>query len=117
MARKQKSKISDEDLLSMLQNWEQDASQYATGDLRAAREQLTREFYQRPYGNEEPGWSDYVSSATADTIEWMLPGILAKFITTDKAVEFKPTRKLRDPLAQGRKASSAARVVPRSDRH
>lgn len=85
-------KISEDDLLSMLQTMEQDASQYNTGPLRTARDQLIREFFQRPYGNEEPGWSDYVSGISADTIEWMLPDILDQFLTTDKAVEFKPTR-------------------------
>lgn len=101
--------MTDDDLLDILETQENEAAQYVTGDLRAARDQNTKEFFSRPYGNEEEGWSQYVSSATADTIEWMLPGLLSKFLATDKAVEFKPTRK--DEVEGAKQATQAANHV------
>lgn len=83
----------DEDvLLDLLRGWEDSAADFSTGFLRGQRDQAVREYYQRPYGNEDEGWSSYVSSVVAETVEWALPDLLDVFVSNDKAVEFTPTR-------------------------
>lgn len=84
--------MDDDTLLDMLHALEDDASQYATGTLRQARDATVKAYFQRPYGNEDDGWSGYVSAVVSETVEWMLPDLLDLFMSTDKAVEFEPTK-------------------------
>lgn len=86
------AKMKDDDLLQTLKNLEQDASHYTFGALRTQREAAARDYQQRPYGNEEEGWSQIVTSDVQDTIEWILPELLSKFVSIDDAVVFEPTR-------------------------
>lgn len=92
MAAAKRAKMTDDDLLSMLQTLEDDSSQYTFGELQAQRRAGVKAYYQRPYGNEEEGWSGAIPSDVQDTIEWMLPDLLDMFLSTDDAVVFDPTR-------------------------
>jgi hypothetical protein len=83
-------KMTDEQLLSILQKREDDAASYVYGELAGEREAAINEYYRQPYGNEEEGWSDIVTSDVQDTVEWVLPGLLKIFTSTDKAVSFDP---------------------------
>lgn len=85
------AKMDEEALLSLLQSFEDDAAQFVNGPLQAVRDRNVKDYFRRPFGNEEPGWSQYVSSDTMDTIEWMLPDLLDMFVSNDKACEFQPT--------------------------
>lgn len=87
-----RKKMDEETLLSILQDWETDSSDYTFGTLQQEREQARKEYYQRPYGNEEIGWSQAVTSDVQDTVEWILPDLLDLFVSTDDAVVFDPTR-------------------------
>jgi hypothetical protein len=85
-------KMSEDDLLSLLQRKEDDAAHYVHGQLGQEREMALREYYRMPYGNEEDdGWSKVVSSDVSDSVEWILPALLKTFTGTDKAVSFEPT--------------------------
>lgn len=85
------SKMTDEDLLHHLQVLEEDSSTFTWGRLGSEREKGMREYYRMPYGSEEQGRSDIVTSEVQDTIEWILPDLLDIFVSTDKAVTFDPT--------------------------
>jgi len=85
-------KIDDESLLEILQRKESAASHYIHGQLGTEREKSMREYYRMPYGNEEPGWSQIVASDGQDSIEWVLAAIMKVFASTDKAVQFEPSR-------------------------
>ena len=85
-------KMDDEQLLSHLQANETDASNFAWGSLAAEREKAMREYFRQPYGNEEEGLSQIVTSDVQDTVEWMLPDLLDIFTSSDKAVVFEPTQ-------------------------
>ncbi|MBT2322533.1 hypothetical protein J7E62_09265 [Variovorax paradoxus] len=85
-------KMDDIQLLSHLRLMEDDAADFTFGALAAARREATREYYRRPYGNEEDGWSQIVTSDVQDTIEWLLPDLLDIFISSEDAVVFDPTR-------------------------
>lgn len=85
-------KLTDDDLLALLQRKEDSAAQYVHGQLGQERETALREYYRMPYGTEEDdGWSKIVSSDVADSVEWILPALLKTFTSTDKAVSFEPT--------------------------
>jgi len=85
-------KLDDLELLNLLQTKEDAAAAYVHGQLGQDREQAMREYFRMPYGNESEGMSQIVSSAVADTVEWVLPALLKIFTSTDKAVSFEPTR-------------------------
>lgn len=85
-------KMTDDDLLALLQRKEDDAAHYVHGQLGQERETALREYYRMPYGNEEDdGWSKVVSSDVSDSVEWILPALLKTFTSTDKAVSFEPS--------------------------
>lgn len=83
-------KMNDEELLSFLQKKETAAAAYVWGQLGREREDAMREYHRLPYGNEEDGWSQIVTSDVQDTVEWILPSMLKIFTSTDRAVSFEP---------------------------
>lgn len=83
--------MSDDDLLSLLIRKEQLASDYIHGQLGQEREDAMRAYHRMPYGTEEEGLSQMVSSDVQDTVEWILPALLKVFSSTDKAVSFEPS--------------------------
>jgi hypothetical protein len=85
-------KLNDDELLDILRRKEDAASSYVWGQLGTERETAMREFHRQPYGNEQEGWSQIVASDVRDTVEWILPSLLKTFTSTDKAVEFEPTK-------------------------
>ncbi len=85
-------KISDDELLELLQRKESAAGHYVHGELGDARERAMRAYHRLPYGNEQEGWSDVVASDVQDSVEWILPSLLNTFTSTDKAVAFEPTK-------------------------
>jgi len=85
-------KMDDDQLLDLLRRKEEAAGAYVWGQLGNEREKALREYHRLPYGNEEEGWSQIVSSDIQDTVEWILPALLKTFSSTDKAVSFEPTR-------------------------
>ncbi|MEY4756334.1 MAG: hypothetical protein RJA34_1232 [Pseudomonadota bacterium] len=99
------AKMTDEALLGLLQAKEDDSATYVWGQLGSEREKAMRQYHRLPYGNEEEGWSQIVTSDIQDTVEWVLPDLLDVFVTTDKVVNFEPSR-ARDmqPAAQATEA-------------
>lgn len=85
-------KMDDTDLLDLLRKKEDSAGAYVWNQLGGEREMAMREYYRMPYGNEEDGWSQIVSSDIQDTVEWILPSLLKIFTATDKVVSFEPTK-------------------------
>lgn len=83
-------KMDDSELLELLREKERVASHYIHGQLGYEREMAMREYYRQPYGNEEDGWSQIVTSDVSDSVEWILPALLKTFTSTDKAVSFEP---------------------------
>lgn len=87
------ARMSEDDLLAHLQAHEDDAAQYSEA-LGIYRTESQREYFRDPYpGDEElEGWSRIVTSEVQDTVEWMLPELLDVFTSTDRAVEFEPSK-------------------------
>jgi hypothetical protein len=85
------AKMSDDDLLALLVRKEKVASDYIHNELGQQRENAMRAYHRMPYGTEEEGLSQMISSDVQDTVEWILPSLLKVFSSTDKAVSFEPS--------------------------
>lgn len=94
------AKMQDEALLDILQELETNSAQFIWGTLAPERRTSRREYYRQPYGNEEEGWSQIVTSEVQDTVEWILPELLDMFVSSDNAVEFEPTQAADEQGAQ-----------------
>jgi hypothetical protein len=106
MARK---KMNDTQLLSLAQSYEADSAQYVNDTLQRKRTVALNDYNQRPYGNEQEGWSGIVTSDVFDTVEGMLPDLLDLFMSSDKAVVFEPTRA--DQVEGAKQATAGANHV------
>jgi hypothetical protein len=84
------AKMDEARLLTILQAQEDNSAQFTWGILAAEREASMREYHRMPYGTEQEGWSQIVTSDVQDTVEWMLPALLKIFTSTDQAVSFDP---------------------------
>lgn len=85
-------KMDDQDILSCLRRKEEAAGQYVWGTLGQEREDALKQYHRQPYGNEEEGWSQIVTSDIQDSVEWVLPSLIGIFTSTDRAVSFEPTK-------------------------
>lgn len=85
------AKLDDDKLLAILKHEEEQAAQFAWGPLANERETAMREYMRLPYGNEEEGRSQIITSEVQDTVEWVLPSLLKIFTAGDNAVSFEPT--------------------------
>lgn len=84
--------MTDEELLAHLQDLEDDSADFIYGVLDGARHQARKAYFRKPYGNEEEGWSQVVTSEVQDTVEWILPQLLEIFVSTDDVVSFEPNK-------------------------
>lgn len=82
--------MDDRELISAIQREETQATGYYTGQVAAEQSRALDYYYGRPFGNEEDGRSQVVSTDVADTIEGMLPIILRPFVGSDEVVKFNP---------------------------
>ena len=84
--------MTDAELLAIVESEERNSLGWGDGELNSQREQALKYYNQEPYGNEQEGRSQVVTSEVADTIEWILPSLVKIFLSTNKAVEFEPER-------------------------
>ena len=73
-----KINIPDDDILAQLENLQRDAEEFQR--VRSAnRVKWLNAYEQKPYGNEEEGWSQVVSSAIWDAVNGLTPNLLERF--------------------------------------
>lgn len=82
--------MTKEELLALIANEERQAVGYHYGELSEDREQAMNYYMGRPFGNEEEGKSQVVSTDVRDAIEGTLPSLLDMFTSSKDAVEFEP---------------------------
>lgn len=82
--------MSEDDLLSFLEAEQAEAFAYNDGDVARARNQAMRDYLRFPYGTEQEGRSQVVTSDVFDTVEGILPDLVEVFVSSDKAVVFDP---------------------------
>jgi hypothetical protein len=90
------SGMSDDEVSAVIDAEIADAVIGGSGALANARIQAMEYFLGLPQGglapSPIPGRSDFVSTDVAETIDWMLPGLIEIFTAGDDVVEFSPLK-------------------------
>src|SRR5258708_33545943 len=84
------SLLSDTDLLGILRKEENAASNYQWSALSRTREDALNYYDREPYGDEQDGASQVVTSEFADVTESIMPGLMRVFTSTDDVPDFTP---------------------------
>jgi hypothetical protein len=82
--------MDDDALLTILRKEENAASNYQWSALSQTREDALNYYDREPYGDEQEGASQVVTSEFADVIESIMPGLMRVFTSTDDVAEFTP---------------------------
>lgn len=82
--------MSELELLTVLKNQLGDTIKYANSEFADKYEELLESYNQEPYGNEEDGHSQVISSDHYDMVESDMPSIARVFLGANKVMEFKP---------------------------
>lgn len=82
--------ISDEDLIQILRQEENQASNWNESDLSTSRQDALKYYDREARGDEMEGESKIVTSEVADTIESFMPGLMRVFASGEDVVEFTP---------------------------
>ena len=99
--------LSDRDLLDLLRREEQAAADYQDGVLSALRREAMAYYDRQPFGDEQEGASQIVTSEFADVVESLMPGLMRVFTAADDLVRFAPSRPGEEKWAE-----EASRYVP-----
>ena len=83
------AKMNDTELLRILDDESKQTLIYKS-DIAEDRDRSLRAYMRKPYGNEEEGRSQVVTSDVFDAVEGMLPDLIDVFMASDKAVIFEP---------------------------
>ena len=83
-------KLTDRDLVSIIQSHRRDSLGAEDGDLSNDRAKAMDHYHGRPYGNEVEGRSGVVSTDLRDTVEWIVPQWLKICLSGKKVCEFEP---------------------------
>ncbi len=89
-AREPGESLSSEDIQSLVSQMIDEAKEYNDTELQPKREQATNYYQSEPYGNEEEGRSQVVTTEVADVVQGYLPSLLRIFAGPERAVEYKP---------------------------
>ncbi len=83
-------KITDQDMVGIIEKEISQSIGHWDGSLASARDQELKYYLGEPFGNEMEGESQVISTDVADTIEGILPIILKIFTASDDVVHFDP---------------------------
>lgn len=83
-------RVTDETLPAIIEGEIARSIGYPDGSLATQRAQELDYYFGRPFGNEQEGESQVVSTDVADTVEGILPIILNIFTASDDVVRFDP---------------------------
>ncbi len=99
--------LSDSDLLDLLRREEQAAAHYQDSVLSVLRREALAYYDRQPFGDEQEGASQIVTSEFADVVESLMPGLMRVFTAADDLVRFSPARPGEEKWAE-----EASRYVP-----
>lgn len=99
--------LPDSDLIDLLRREEQAAADYQDSVLSALRREALAYYDRQPFGDEQQGASQIVTSEFADVVESLMPGLMRVFTAADDLVRFSPGRP-----GEERWAEEASRYVP-----
>lgn len=106
-----------EDIESLVGKMIDDAVEYNESDLAPFREKAIEYYMGRPFGNEEQGRSQYVSTDVRDTIQQRLATLMRLFFSrAERAVEYR-ARELEDEPAARQATDYITDVVVLQENH
>lgn len=82
--------LSDKDLVELTDFYISEAVQFIEDEISDDRIKAQEYFHAKPFGNEQKGRSQVVSTDVRDAIEWTLPTLLKIFFSSDHVIEFTP---------------------------
>lgn len=84
------SKLTNEDLVSIIQAHRRDSLGVEDGELSNERAIALDRYHGRPYGNEMEGRSAIVSRDLSEGVDWAMPVIMRALTQSGSIVEFDP---------------------------
>jgi len=84
-------KLSNDDAIKILRNHRKDSFGPNDKQLTSDRSEAMDRYHGRPYGDEEEGYSQFVTKDLAENVDWAMPSILRPFVQSGTLAEFKPT--------------------------
>lgn len=94
------SKMSDDELISLIEMEESNCISSSTGVLAEQRRKAMQYYYGLPYGNEDEGRSQVVTTEVKEAVEGILPSLMEIFTASDEIVRFEPQNQDDDAVAQ-----------------
>lgn len=83
-------RMSDDDLISQLENLERQAVGYYGGEIAGEQSKAMDYYLAKPFGTEEEGRSRVISTDVWDVVEGLTPLVLRPFVASDDIVRFNP---------------------------
>lgn len=83
------AKMSDSELLALVNEAERDAVRYS-GEWMALNEKYLNYYYREPFGDEQENQSQVVTSDVADTVESDMPSLVRIFLGSKEVMNFEP---------------------------
>jgi hypothetical protein len=84
------AKLSNDELISAIEQEEATAINWADGPLAEQRAEALRRYNREPYGNEVDGRSQVVSNDVQDVITSIMPSLARVFLSGDEIGKFEP---------------------------
>ena len=85
-----KNNLTEAEIVARIESEEQSAYGLNDAELSGERTQAIDYYLGKPFGNEQDGRSQVVSTDVADTVESLLPALLKVFVSGDEVVRFDP---------------------------
>lgn len=82
--------MTDRELQTAVQGMISDSIKFVDTELTPERAEATDYYHGRPFGNEEDGRSQFVSTDVRDGVLGVLPSLLRVFFGPERVVEFEP---------------------------
>ena len=92
--------MNDYELKAIISSEIQSSLGYLGGELTEARAKSLDYYFSEPFGNEQEGRSQVISTDVADTIESILPQIMRTFTASPKAVQCIANNAGDEPIAK-----------------
>lgn len=86
-------KLTDEEIEGLVGTMIDESVGYATDELSDNRELATNYYHARPFGNEEEGRSQVVSTDVREAVAKVMPSLLRIFTGSERYVEYRPRGK------------------------
>ena len=82
--------MSDDQLLSQLETLERQATGFYGGEIASEQARAMDYYLGKPFGTEEEGRSQVISSDVWDVVEGLTPMVLKPFVASEDVVRFQP---------------------------